>query len=196
LLRALAAERRAARVSLAAVGCETRGVIDGLAQAMGVQMRRACGELARVDELLAHAVEQLITAFNGVSEEARRHRNELAAAAAQGAPAAAAERLHAAAERAAADVNGAVTALQFGDVVGQKLGHVRRELEALEQMMHRIREASGAQSEAEAALSRARAPGQADLAARVQGLLQELEQARAGTPAQQELMHAGEIELF
>lgn len=193
LLHALAAERRAASAALAAAGCETRAVVASLAQAMGVEMRRACGELARVDELLAHAIEQLMAAFDSVSDQAHRHQSELAlAAAARGTPAA--HGLRAAAERVASDVNGAVTALQFRDVVGQKLGHVRRELEALEQVMQRIRELSAAQSKPAAAPGRAHAP--AELAARVQGLLRELERAKAASPAQQELMRAGEVDLF
>lgn len=196
LIHALAAERRAASASLAAAGGKTSAVIEGLAQTTGLELRRACSELTRVDELLAHAIEQLMAAFNAVSDEARRHQSELdsMAAAAQGTPAA--ERLRAAAERVTSDVNGAVTALQFRDVVGQKLGHVRRELEALEQVMQRIREVSSAQSESIAALGGAGAPGQADLAARVQCLLRELEQAKAASPAQQELMHAGDVDLF
>ena len=83
-------------------------------------------------------------------------------------------------------MNGAVTALQFRDVVGQKLGHLRSELEALEQVMHRVREVSAAPAE----------PAVAGLAARVQGLLRELEQAKAVGPVQQALMHAGEVDLF
>lgn len=194
LLHALAAGQRAASASLAVAGGETRAVIDGLAQALGMEMQRACGELRRVDELLAHAIAQLMTAFNSVSEQARRHQSELAraAAGAQGTPAE--ERLRAAAERVASDVNGAVTALQFRDVVGQKLGHVRRELEALEQVMRRIRELSSAPPGA--APGPLRGPEQADLAARVRGLLQELEQTKAASPAQQALMHAGEVDLF
>lgn len=194
LLHALAAERRAGDACLAAAGGETRAMIDGLARTMGVEMQRARGELMRVDELLAHAIEQLMTAFNSVSDQARSHQSELAlaVAGAQGTPAA--ERLRAAAERVASEVNGAVTALQFRDVVGQKLGHVRRELEALEQMMQRMREVSGVRPAAASGL--ARAPGQAGLAARVQGLLRELEQAKAASPVQQELMHAGEVDLF
>ncbi len=196
LLHALATEQRAAGASLATAGCETRVVIDGLAQAMGMEMRRACGELVRVDELLAHAIEQLMAAFGSVSEQARRRRSELESEAdgAQGTPDA--EQLRAAAERVASEVNGAITALQFRDVVGQKLGHVRRELEALEKVMQQVREASRAQSGPEPVPGRARAQGRADLAARVWGLLRELEQAKAASPAQQELMHAGEVDLF
>jgi len=161
----------------------SRDAVDGMAQVMIEQMQGACAELQRVDELLGHAIEQLLSAFNSVGEQARAHQGELAqaAAAAQGTPGA--ERLRAAAARVASDVDGAVTALQFRDVVGQKLGHVRSELVALEQTMHRVREVS-AQC----------AP--ADLAQRVGGLLQQLRQSRAASPARQELMHAGEIELF
>jgi len=196
LLQALAAERRAASAALAAACGETSAVIDGLAQAMGVEMRRASRELLRVDELLTHAIDQLMAAFNAVSDEASRHQNELALAAAAAQGSEASERLRAAAERVASDVNGAVTALQFRDVVGQKLGHVRRELDALEQVMQRIREVSAAPSEAGAAAEPAHAPGQSQLAARVQGLLLEMELAKAASPAQQELMHAGEVDLF
>ncbi|MBI5910510.1 MAG: hypothetical protein HY848_11210 [Betaproteobacteria bacterium] len=198
LLHALHSGQRAADASLAALGGDTRAVIDGLAQAVGIQMQRAGSELLRVDELLEHAIERLMTAFNDVSEQARCHQRVLALATAAAQGATAAERLRAAAERVAIDVNGAVTALQFRDVVGQKLGHVRRELEALEQVMLRIREASSAPSAPAAALGRARAPEpeRARLAALVRGLLRELEQAKAASPAQQELMHAGEVDLF
>jgi hypothetical protein len=161
----------------------SRDAVDGMAQATIEQMQGACAELQRVDDLLGHAIEQLMSAFNSVSDQARAHQCELAqaAAAAHGTPGA--ERLRAAAERVASDVDGAVTALQFRDVVGQKLGHVRSELVALEQAMHGIRE--------EAAQC-----GQADLARRVSGVLQQLRQVKAASPARQELMHAGEVELF
>ena len=194
LLHALAARQRAADASLAAAGCETQAMVDGLAQAVGIQMQRAGSELLRVDELLEHAIEQLMAAFNSVSDEARRQRSELALAAAGVQETAAAESLRVAAERVASDVNGALTALQFRDVVGQKLGHLRRELEALEQVMHRIRELSAAPPAA--ASGRVRPPRQAHLTARVQALLLELEQAKAASPAQQELMCAGEVDLF
>ena len=190
VLRAFAAEQRAASAALAAAGGETRAVLDHLARAMGVEMQRACGELARVDDLLAHAIEQLMAAFNSVGEQARRHQSELELEAQGAQGTAAAQRLRAAAERVANDMNGAVTALQFRDVVGQKLGHVRRELETLEQVMQRVRDASCAHTEPEAA------GGRAGLAARVQDLLRELEQAKAASPAQQALMHAGEVDLF
>ena len=195
-LYALATGQRAAGASFTETCGETRAAIDALAQAMGTEMQRACGELVRVDELLADAIEQLMAAFNSVSDEARRHQSELVLAAAGAQGSAAAERLRAAAERVAGEVNGAVTALQFRDVVGQKLGHVRRELEALEHLMHRIREASGMQPDQAAAPGPAGARGEAELAARVRGLLRELDQAKAASPVQQELMHAGDVELF
>jgi len=180
---ALRGERRAGEADLAAAEGASRAAVDGMAQAMIGQMQGACTELQRVDELLGHAIEQLMAAFNSVSEQARAHQSELAqaAAAAQGRPGA--ERLRAAAERVANDVDGAVTALQFRDVVGQKLGHVHSELLALERTMHRIRDASARCA-------------QARLAQEVGGLLQQLQQARAASPVRQELMHAGEIELF
>lgn len=180
---ALRRERRAMDAGLAAADAASRAAVDAMAQVMIEQMQGACTELQRVDELLAHAIEQLMAAFNSVSEQARAHQSELAQAAAAAAGAPGAERLRAAAERVASDVDGAVTALQFRDVVGQKLGHVRSELAALEQAMHGIREAS-----AQCA--------QAELAPRVGGLLRQLRQARAASPARQELMHAGEVELF
>jgi len=189
VLYAVTAERHLATASLAAVGRETGALVGDLAQSMDAEMRRASVELARVDELLAHAVEQLLGAFNGMSDILIRQRSGLgsAADAARGSPAA--EQLREEAARVARDMNGAVMALQFRDVVGQKLGHVRRELEALERVMQRVRAISAAQG-------RARAPRSADFATRVQGLLRELEQVRAASPAQQQLMHAGEVDLF
>ena len=77
------------------------------------------------------------------------------------------------------DVNGAVIAMQFRDVVGQKLGHVRGELDTLDQLMRRIGESR-----------------QENFAARVQELLHEMGHKKASNPAQQQLMHAGEVTLF
>lgn len=77
------------------------------------------------------------------------------------------------------DVNGAVIAMQFRDVVGQKLGHVRGELDTLDQLMRRIGES-----------------GQENFAARVQELLHEMGHNKASNPAKQQLMHAGEVTLF
>lgn len=77
------------------------------------------------------------------------------------------------------DVNGAVIAMQFRDVVGQKLGHVRGELDTLDQLMRRISES-----------------GQENFAARVQELLHEMGHNKASNPAKQQLMHAGEVTLF
>ncbi len=183
---AMKSEQRAAR---AVIGEESRMVIDELARVIGMEMQRAHIELGRVDDLLAHAIEQLMNAFNSVSEEARRHQTELAqlASAARGTPAG--EQLRAAAERVTSEVNGAVTALQFRDVVGQKLGHVRRELDALEQAMQQIRAVAGAQGGPAT-------PGRQDLATQVHGLLRNLEMARAASPVRQEFMHAGEVDLF
>jgi hypothetical protein len=176
-------ERRTPEVEPAAAGGESHAAIDGMAQVLIEQMQSACAELLRVDELLAHAIEQLMAAFNSVSEQARLHQREFAQAAVAGEGTPGAARLRAAAERVANDVNGAVTALQFRDVVGQKLGHVRAELAALEQAMHRIREVSAKCAHA-------------DLAERVGGLLRQLQQSRVVTPVRQQLMHAGEVELF
>lgn len=196
LLQALAAAERARNVALAQAASDTRSVVEGVARTMGEEINGACSELARVDELLAHAIEQLMTVFNSVSDRVYIHQRELElqAARAHGTPVA--ERLRAAAERVASDVNGVVTALQFRDVVGQKLGHVRRELEALAQMMQEIRVLSSAQAGLAAALKRPAASAGLDLGAQVRGLLRELERPRARSPAQQALMHAGDVELF
>ena len=195
LLYALATSERAANEAIAAAAREDRTVVGDLAKVVGIEMQRARIELVRVDDLLAHAIAQLMSAFNSVSNEARRHQEELvnAATAAQGTEAA--ESLRAAAERVASDVNGAVTALQFRDVVGQKLGHVRQELDALERVMQQIRDVSDSQTQPQAALGRA-PPESGALGARVQGLLRNLEQGKATSPVQQELMHAGDVELF
>jgi len=196
LQQAVALAERAANAALARAASETRSVIDGVARAMANEISGACGELTRVDELLAHAIEQLMTAFNSVSDQVYVHQRELERQASVAAGTPAAERLRAAAERVASDVNGVVTALQFRDVVGQKLGHVRRELEALAQMMKKLRELSSAQAGLAAALDWQLVSGATDLGAEVRGLLRELEQPRAASPARQELMHAGEVELF
>jgi hypothetical protein len=183
LAYALRRERHATDAVAAAAGGTSCAAVDAMAEALIGHMRGACAELRRVDELLGHAIEQLLAAFNSVCEEARTHQAELAraAAAAQGTPAA--ERLESASARVAREVNGAVTAMQFRDVVGQKLGHVRDELAALEAVLHRIRETAGQSAHS-------------DLAARVDGLLREMQRARAASPVRQELMHAGEVELF
>ena len=78
-----------------------------MAHAMGAQMRRAGSELLRVDELLAHAIEQLTAAFNGVNDELSRYQREPAQAGAAAPRADAAERLRRVAEQVARDVNGA-----------------------------------------------------------------------------------------
>jgi len=161
-----------------------------MAHAMGAQMRRAGSELLRVDELLAHAIEQLMAAFNGVNDELSHYQRELAQAGAAAPGTDASERLRQVAEHVAREIDGAVMALQFRDVVGQKLGHVRCELEALERLMQRVREISAAQPQL------LPETGRAQLASTMKRLLQELEQMKAASPAQQELMHAGEIELF
>ena len=109
-----------------------------------LEVQRARSELILGDELLEHAIRELMVAFESVR-----------------------------------DVNGAVIAMQFRDVVGQKLGHVRGELDTLDQLMRRIGES-----------------GQENFAARVQELLHEMGHKKASNPAQQQLMHAGEVTLF
>ncbi len=178
---ALGRERRVMDKALAVAGDASRTAIDGMTQVLTEQMQDACTELQRVDDLLGHATEQLMAAFNSVSDQAHQRALAQAADAAHGWPAA--EQLRAAADRVASDVSDVVMALQFRDVVGQKLGHVRAELVALEQAMRRVREASAQHV-------------QAEMAVRVEGLLRQWRQARAESPVRQELMHAGEVELF
>jgi hypothetical protein len=190
LRHALAEQGRAASAAVAGACSEHGAALDDMAQAMAAQMRWAGSELLRVDDLLAHAIEQLMAAFNSVNDGVSRYQRELAQAAAASPGAAAAEVLRQVAERVARDVDDAVMALQFRDVVGQKLGHVRRELEALERLMQRIREVFAAQP------GPVPAGGGAQLATMVRSLLQELEQMKAASPVQQKLMHAGEVELF
>jgi hypothetical protein len=86
-------------------------------------------------------------------------------------------------------------ALQFRDMVGQKLGHVREKLVVAEEAMYEIRLASAQAAEA-AATGAADAPEPAELAAKVRDRLQHLQAAEASTPVRQQLMHAGEVELF
>lgn len=190
LRQVLAAQAREASAAVTAACVEHGATLVDLAQAVGAQMRQADSELLRVDELLAHAIEQLMAAFNNVTDGVGRHQRELAQATAAAPGAVASQGLRQAAEHVARGVDSAVMALQFRDVVGQKLGHVRRELEALEQLTQRIREASAAQP------GLLPAAGRAQLATRVQSLLQELEQMKVISPVQQELMHSGEVELF
>lgn len=144
LRSALAAAHAAAAESAKVVERETRAMIDGLARVICLEVQRARSELILGDELLEHAIRELMVAFDSVR-----------------------------------DVNGAVIAMQFRDVVGQKLGHVRGELDTLDQLMQRICESR-----------------QENFAARVQELLHEMEQKKASNPAQQQLMHAGEVTLF
>lgn len=183
---ALYAQRRqrlASEQVLAKAGDASRAAIDGVTQVLIEEAQGACTELQRVDDLLGHAIEQLMAAFRSVSEQACAYQRDLAQAAdaAQGWPAA--EQLRIAAERVESDVNGVITALQFRDVVGQKLGHVRVELVALEQTVRGIREACARCVEAE-------------IPSRVDGLLMQWRKARGASPVRQQRMHAGEVELF
>ncbi len=174
---ALAAGRRAAYAAQAGAYAEVRSLVDGVAQATAERIETACEELAAVDDLLAHAIEQLATAFDVMT----RHLEACAPASEQAVIGA---------------VRDAVTALQFRDVAGQKLEHVRKELEALEAAMQRMRDLDGSYAE----LAPGRAPVYAgalgQFAAGVHELLRELEQAKGASPARQALMHAGDVELF
>jgi len=188
LMNALAQERRAAACGLAAAATATRDVIDSMAEVTGLQMSGARAEMLRADLLLGDAIDRLVLVFEKLGAQARAQ-----SALAQATPSA--PELAAAAERVASDVNSAVMALQFRDLVGQKLGHVREKLVAAEAAMYEIRLASAEAAEAAAARA-ANAPGPAELAARVRERLQKLQAAEAPTPVRQELMQAGEVELF
>ena len=188
LSSALGSVRRDADARLAVAGAATRDAIDSMAEVTGAQMSGARAEMLRADQLLGDAIERLVEVFEKVSALARAQCDL-----AQATPAAA--ELRVAAERVASDVNSAVMALQFRDMVGQKLGHVREKLVAAEEAMYEIRLASAQAAEAAAAGSQD-APGPVELAAQVRERLQQLQQAEATTPVRQQFMHAGDVELF
>jgi hypothetical protein len=191
LVNALGKMQRAGIDRLTLAAAATRDVIDSMAEVTGEQMSGARAEMLRADQLLGDAIDRLVLVFEKVTAQARA---QCDLAQAQGTTPAAAE-LRIAAERVASDVNSAVMALQFRDMVGQKLGHVREKLVVAEEAMYEIRLASAQAAEA-AATGAADAPGPAELAAKVRDRLQHLQAAEASTPVRQQLMHAGEVELF
>ena len=186
LVKVLEREQRVTLERLAVAGAAVRDAIDNLAEVMGAQMSGARAEMLRADQLLGDAIERLVEVFEALAERVRAQ-SELAQAAAAD-PCAAAEGV-------ASDVNCAVMALQFRDMVGQKLGHVRDRLVAAEETMYEIRLVSARSAQAVAA-GLPDAPQPAELAARVCQCLQKLQRAEAGTPVRQRLMLAGEVELF
>ena len=188
LVTALGRQQRMAAESLSHAAAATREVIDNMAEVTGAQMSGARAEMLRADQLLGDAIDRLVEVFEKLTVQARAQ-SDLA----QATPAAA--ELVAAAERVASDVNSAVMALQFRDMVGQKLGHVREKLVSAEEAMYEIRLASSQAAEA-AAAGAADAPGPAELAARVYERLDRLQQAEASTPVRQQMMSAGDVELF
>lgn len=196
LLQALRGARHTAGGVIVAARSETRAVIDSLTQATSDEVDGACKELERVDELLGHAIEQLTVAFHSMSAHVSIHQDEeLARQIAEVLDATVRARLQAAAEGLERDINGVVTALQFRDVVGQKLHHVRLELEALGQAMKRIRDLS-CQSGLAMASEWPEISEPGDFSTAIRGLLRELQEARAASPVRQKVMDAGEIELF
>lgn len=188
LVKALGKAQQAALDRLGVATSATREVIDSMAEVTGAQMSGARAEMLRADQLLGDAIDRLVVVFEQLTTQARVQ-SDLA----QATPAA--EELRAAAERVASDVNSAVMALQFRDMVGQKLGHVREKLVAAEEAMYEIRLASAQFAEA-AAAGEPDAQGPEKLTVRVYERLQQLHQAEATTPVRQQAMHAGEIELF
>ena len=188
LAQALGSAQRDADERLSVAASAMRDMIDGMAEVTGAQMSGARSEMLRADQLLGDAIDRLVEVFERVTAQARAQ-SDLA----QSTPAAA--EVRAAAERVASDVNSAVMALQFRDMVGQKLGHVREKLVAAEEAMYEIRLASAQAAEAAAAgLPEALEP--TVLAAQVRARLQKLQQAEATTPVRQQAMNAGEVELF
>lgn len=188
LARALKRQQQTARALLADAAAAEREAIDNMAEITCTQMSGARAEMLRADQLLGDAIDRLVLVFEKITEQARAQ-SELA----QATPAA--TELREAAERVASDVNSAVMALQFRDMVGQKLGHVREKLVAAEEAMYEIRLASAQAAEA-AAAGMPDAPSPAELAAQVRDRLKKLQQAEATTPVRQQLMHAGDVELF
>ena len=134
-----------------------RASIGNLAQLLRERVQVDCTELKQVDAMLGEAIEQLMKAFDGLRKQGH--------------------------DRRASDMQTAVTAMQFRDVVGQKLGHVSAQLEALDQALRDIGQAAAVC-----------APQ--DLRRRIGSLLPPLQQARESGPAQQQSMHAGAVELF
>lgn len=134
-----------------------RASIANLAQLLGQRVQVDCAELRQVDQMLGEAIEELMAAFKGFREEGH--------------------------DRRSGDVQSAVIALQFRDVVGQKLGHVSAQLEELEKALRGIDEAAAQSS-----------PG--DLRRRIDELLPPLQRSRESSPVNQKSMGAGEIELF
>lgn len=147
--------------------------VESLARALVGRMHGACTELDRVDELLGHAIRQLMEVFTDIHAQLQARHEEFTAVMAQG------DGL----ELVARDARQAVMALQFRDVVGQKLGHVRLELATLEQGLTEF-----------CAASYAGPP--AALVPRIERLLHGLDGSRAPTPVRQEQMHAGAVDLF
>ena len=156
-------------------------------------MKSAQQELEGADELLLDAIGRLVAAFGNIAALVREQ-SGLAIEAWGAGPADAGNagslsRLRAIAEQVDVEVNEAVTALQFQDLVGQKLGHVRERLQVLDEMLERITqlvhedEGAGADSPAR----------RLD---RIGEVLQEHRDAKPASPVRQELMSAGAVELF
>jgi len=143
---------------------------------------QAIHELASKDMTFAlqakQQVEQTMSEVQGVNEHM----------------AAAVEQMGGIAAQVDHDVNAAVTALQFQDMVSQLLGHVTRRIEALGEMLAAT---SGVAQSAVGALDRGERP-QA-LAPKLQAFAGTLEDLRGRTshnPVAQATMTSGDVELF
>lgn len=176
LLLALGKLRRERDARVAEVVEAMREGIYAMAEKLGEQMHSARAELSTADQLLGDAIESLITAFNTAVDQAHAGSDGIADEGGFGALA----------ERVAFDVNSAVTALQFRDMVGQKLGHVCDKMVVAEETMYEIRLLLNDNAET--------APRH--VAVRVLELLQGLQHISATTPVKQHRIKAGAIELF
>lgn len=158
-------------------------------------MKSAQQELEGADELLLDAIRRLVGAFSSIGSLVREQSGlateAIGAGPADERKAASLSRLCVIAEHVDAEVNEAVKALQFQDLVGQKLGHVRDRLQTLDEMLERISELVRADEGTGAG-----ADSPACRIGRIREVLNEHRDAKPASPVRQELMSAGAMELF
>ena len=165
--------RRAQKDRIAAALVPMPDTIDVMAVKLGEQMQSARGELSKADQLLGDAIEQLVDAFDHAVRRASP----------------------AGPECATFDTDAAVTALQFRDMVGQKLGHVRDKLVLAEEVLYEIRIILSEEARPISA-DPARASPLGTMETRIRALLDTLQQVGTSTPVNQQRIQAGDIELF
>ena len=171
--RGVRMERRARKERLASSMAPMRDMVDAIAVKLGDQMQSARGELSKADQLLGDAIEQLVEAF----DHAVGHASP------------------ACPDCATVDINAAVTALQFRDMVGQKLGHVRDKLVLAEEVLYEIRLILSEEARAIDA-DPVRASRSVTMEDRIRARLETLQQVGSSTPVNQQRLQAGDIELF